>query len=227
MTTHNRKRLIQPQSLAHLIADAIRDMILSGELFPGDHLVEERLTEQLGVSRPPLREALRLLEREGLVVSMPRRGTIVTPLTPQDVHEIFTLRATYEQMAVNLGVPVRYPERLERMREALEAMAEAARKQDRAELVSSGFEFHLALVALAGHRRLEDAYRPLWLQLRLCMVVNTRVRERLNETLDDNVERHRRLLAVIESGDRDAVLAELEVHGDRAFMNELTQEAST
>lgn len=218
------KRLIQQPSLVHLVADAIRDMILAGELLPGDRLIEERLTEQLGVSRPPLREALRLLEREDLVVSIPRRGMIVSPLTLQDVYELFTLRAIYERMAVNLGVPVRDPERLERMREALEAMADAAHKEDRAKLVKSAFEFHLGLVALAGHRRLEDAYRPLWLQLRLCMAVNTRVREQLSETLEGNVERHRRLLALIEAGDPEAVLAELEVHGDRAFIDELIRQ---
>lgn len=224
MVTEDRKRLIQQPSLVHLAADAIRDMILSGELLPGDRLIEERLSEQLGVSRPPLREALRLLESEELLISVPRRGMIVQPLTVRDVYELFTLRATYERMAVNLGVPVRHPARLDRMRQALETMAEAARREDRAKLVAAAFEFHLALVALAGHRRLEEAYRRLWLQLRLCMAVNTRVREKMSETLEENVERHRRLLAIMETGDRDAVLAALEVHGDRAFMKDLVEQ---
>jgi DNA-binding GntR family transcriptional regulator len=213
-----RDRRIQQPSLVRLAADAVRDMVLSSELRPGDHLVEERLTEQLGISRPPLREALRLLEQEGLLISIPRRGVIVTPLTTQDLYEIYTLRTAYERMAIELGVPVRDPQLLARVRRALAAMVEAAKNDDRAQLVKSSFEFHLAVVGLARHRRVEDAYRALWLQLHLFMAVNTRVREEQNdETLEANVERHRRLLATVEAGDRSAVLAELENHGNRTL----------
>jgi DNA-binding GntR family transcriptional regulator len=222
-----RDRRIQQPSLVRLAADAVRDMVLSSELRPGDRLVEERLTEQLGISRPPLREALRLLEQEGLLVSIPRRGVIVTPLTTQDLYEIYTLRTAYERMAIELGVPVRDPHLLARVRRGLAAMVEAAKNDDRAQLVKTSFEFHLAIVGLARHRRVEEAYRALWLQLHLFMAVNTRLREEQNdETLEANVERHRRLLATVEAGDRTAVLAELENHGNRtvfeAAMKELT-----
>jgi DNA-binding GntR family transcriptional regulator len=222
-----RDRRIQQPSLVRLAADAVRDMVLSSELRPGDRLVEERLTEQLGISRPPLREALRLLEQEGLLVSIPRRGVIVTPLTTQDLYEIYTLRTAYERMAIELGVPVRDPQLLARVRRGLAAMVEAAKNDDRAQLVKTSFEFHLAIVGLARHRRVEEAYRALWLQLHLFMAVNTRLREEQNdETLEANVERHRRLLATVEAGDRTAVLAELENHGNRtvfeAAMKELT-----
>jgi len=109
-----KDRRIQQPSLVRMAAETIREMVLSGELRPGDRLVEERLTEELGISRPPLREALRLLEQEGLLLSMPRRGVIVTPLSAQDVYEIFTLRTTYERMAIELGVPCKDPELLAR-----------------------------------------------------------------------------------------------------------------
>ena len=213
-------RRIQQTSLVHLAASAVQEMILSGELRPGDRLVEERLTEELGISRPPLREALRLLEQDGLLVSIPRRGVIVTPLDARDLYEILTLRTTYERMAMDLGIPVRRPELLARVRNALEAMSEAAAKADRAALVRSAFAFHLSLVGLADHRRLEEGYRSLWLQMHLYMAVNTRVREEQNETLEGNVERHRRLLAMVEAGDRAAVLAELENHIDPALLEE-------
>ncbi len=220
-----RDRRIKQPSLVRLAADAVRDMVLSSELRPGDRLVEERLTEQLGISRPPLREALRLLEQEGLLVSIPRRGVIVTPLTTQDLYEIYTLRTAYERMAIELGVPVRDPQLLARVRQALAGMVEAAKNDDRAQLVKSSFEFHLAVVGLARHRRVEDAYRALWLQLHLFMAVNTRVREEQeDETLEANVERHRRLLATVETGNRAAVLAELENHGNRTAIDEAMRE---
>jgi DNA-binding GntR family transcriptional regulator len=216
------ERKIKQLSLAHLAAEAVREMVFSSELRPGDRLVEERLTEELGISRPPLREALRLLEQEGLLVSMPRRGVIVTPLSAQDLYEIVTLRTMYERLAVQLGIPVRDPELLTGVRQALDAMSAAATKEDRVQLVRSGFEFHLSLVGLASHRRLEDSYRSLSLQLHLYMAANARVREERNESLEEHVERHRHLLAVVEAGDREAVLAAFKNHGDRALIEQMT-----
>jgi DNA-binding GntR family transcriptional regulator len=219
-----KDRRIQQPSLVRMAAETIREMVLGGELRPGDRLVEERLTEELGISRPPLREALRLLEQEGLLLSMPRRGVIVTPLSAQDVYEIFTLRTTYERMAIELGVPCKDPELLARCHRAVTAMVQAAKAEDRAQFVRASFEFHVAIVGLARHRRLEDAYRGLSLQLHIYIAANTRAREERNESLDENIERHRRLLAAVERGDREDVLAELADHGDRTFLEEMTNE---
>jgi DNA-binding GntR family transcriptional regulator len=219
-----KDRRIQQPSLVRMAAETIREMVLSGELRPGDRLVEERLTEELGISRPPLREALRLLEQEGLLLSMPRRGVIVTPLSAQDVYEIFTLRTTYERMAIELGVPCKDPELLARCHRAVNAMVQAAKAEDRAQFVRSSFEFHVSVVGLARHRRLEDAYRGLSLQLHIYIAANTRAREERNESLDENIDRHRRLLAAVERGNRDEVLSELANHGDRTFLEEMSTE---
>jgi DNA-binding GntR family transcriptional regulator len=220
-----KDRRIQQPSLVRMAAETIREMVLSGELRPGDRLVEERLTEELGISRPPLREALRLLEQEGLLLSMPRRGVIVTPLSAQDVYEIFTLRTTYERMAIELGVPCKDPELLARCHRAVNAMVQAAKAEDRAQFVRSSFEFHVSVVGLARHRRLEDAYRGLSLQLHIYIAANTRAREERNESLDENIERHRRLLAAVERGNREEVLSELANHGDRTFLEEMSTES--
>src|SRR3981081_4790077 len=114
-----------------MAAETIREMVLSGELRPGERLVEELLAEELGIARPPLREALRVLEQEGLVLSLPRRGVIVTPLSAQDVYEIFTLRTTYERMAIELGVPCKDPELLARCHRAVNAMVQAGKPRAR------------------------------------------------------------------------------------------------
>lgn len=208
---------LDPPSLVQLAAEELRRLILSGELRPGERLVEERLTERLGISRPPLREALRLLQQEGLITVQPRRGASVTELEESDVLEILTLRSALERLAVELGVPVTEPARLERCREALAAMEECARTEDRARLVECGYAFHHSIVALAGHRRLEQIYQSLHMQLLLCMAMNLYVRETKYENLDEHVARHRHLLEIIEAGDAKAVLAELAVHGERSF----------
>ncbi len=214
--------VLKQPSLVQLAADALRDVILAGEVKPGERLIEERLTQQLGISRPPLREAMRLLQREGLVHLLPRRGATVAPLSRRDVWEIETFRAALDRMAVELGVPVSDPERLEACRDAIRQMEEATREHDWGRLVRAGSGFHLTVAALPGHLRLEEAYRNLQHQLRLYMAMNSRTRRR-DESIEEHVERHRRLFRLIEAGDRDAVLAELAVHGDRTYLEAIEE----
>ncbi len=208
---------LDPPSLVQLAADELRRMILSAELQPGERLIEERLTEHLGISRPPLREAMRILQQEGLIVVQPRRGATVTSLSDRDVFEILTLRSGLERLAVELGVPVTDPDRLQRCRDALAEMEACAGREDRAHLVECGYAFHRSIVGLAGHRRLEGLYDSLHQQLLLCMAMNLYAREHYYEGLARHVERHKVLLDVIESGDPKAVLEELAAHGERSF----------
>jgi DNA-binding GntR family transcriptional regulator len=204
-------------SLVILAANEIRKKILSAEFAPGERLIEERLTEELAISRPPLREALRLLENEGLIVTRPRRGTFVSTLTDQDVYEILTLRSALERTAFELGIPVSDPALLEPARRALEEMGRCAANEDRGALVQAGYLFHAALIGIAHHRRLSEIYASVQRQLLLCMSRNLIARERYYEDLGKHVGRHRTLLELVEAGDQQAALAELAVHGERSF----------
>ena len=211
------RRITAPPSMSTLAAEALREMVLSGDLQPGDRVIENRLTEQLGVSRPPLREAMRVLEQEGLIVQVPRKGAVVAPVTPHDIYEIVSLREEIEQIAVRLGVPVRSQERLERLREAFADLEAAAEEDGAPRVVASSFAFHLAIVGLAGHRRLEDVYRSLSLQMRLCMGMNRRARAEI-ETARQDAGRHRPLMDLVEAGDVDAMAHALAHHGQRTFL---------
>jgi len=213
------RRIEHPPSMVQLATEALRHMILGGELLPGDRIIENRLTVELGVSRPPLREALRLLEQQGLVEQVPRRGAFVRNLTLHDVYEIFTLRRELERLAVDLGMPVRDPLALRRCENALAAMQQAAEAGDQAVVTEHAFEFHVSVIGLSGHRRLEDIYRSLNQQMLLCMALNRQARAKQAETLLEDVGRHRRLLELIESGDVAAVHHALEHHGDLTFLD--------
>lgn len=221
------QRIVKPPSMVELAARSVRQMILGGTLLPGDRVVENRITEQLGISRPPLREALRMLEHEGLIRQSPHRGAVVTPLTLHDVYEIVTFRRELERMAVTLGIPVLEESRLQRCWDAVRRMEAAADRRDEAELSEATFDFHLAVVGLAGHGRLESAYRSLQLQMQLCMAFNRNARGRRKESASANVLRHRHLLRIIEQGDPEAVLSELERHGDRTFLDDLPASLDT
>lgn len=211
------RRIEAPPSMADLAARALRGIILSGDLRPGERVVENRLADVLGVSRPPLREAMRVLEQEGLITQIPRRGAVVTPLTLHDVYEIFSLREELERVAIYLGVPVRDGERLDRVRAAFALLQEAAEAGDPGAVTERGFDFHTAVVGLAGNGRLEAAYRSMSLQMQLCMGMNRKAR-RTRETLLGDADRHRRILQTIEQGDADATYRMLRGHGHRTFL---------
>jgi len=147
----------------------------------------------------------------------------VTPLDAEDVHEIYTLRFALDRLAVELGVPVRDPALLVPLRVALEEMDQAAIAGDLERLLECNIAFHTAICGLACHRRLMQVYRGLMLQLRLCMAMNLRLRQRAHGNLRENVARHQLLLDLVERGDRKGLLAALGEHGDRSFMEHLDE----
>ena len=218
------RRIEAPPSMSALAAEALRQMVLTGELRPGDRVIENRLTEELGVSRPPLREAMRVLEQEGLIVQTPRKGAVVAPVTPHDIYEIVSLREEIEQIAVRLGIPVRSQERLDRLRQAFAELEAAAEEPGAPRVVETSFAFHLAIVGLAGHRRLEDVYRSLSLQMRMCMAMNRRARAEI-ETAREDAARHRPLLDLIEAGDVEGTAHTLAHHGQRTYLLSISDDA--
>ena len=111
----NRLQNITPVVLRDLVFDRIQLAILEKQLKQGDHIHEQELTQRLNVSRTPVREALVLLERDGLVTSLPNRGTFVRKYDEQDIQEIFTLRTALENLAAALVLPKLGAEHLAQM----------------------------------------------------------------------------------------------------------------
>lgn len=138
-------------------------------------------------------------------------------ITQHDVFEIATLRRDLERMALRLALPDLAPERVERCRAALREMERIAATGTEGDMVSAGFEFHYAVVGLAGHRRIESTYRAMAMQLQMCMALNNQARREI-EDLDGNVARHARMLDVILTGDPDAIEAEFDNHGNLSFL---------
>lgn len=214
-------QFVAPPTLVDSVVAELLRMMLSGELKPGERLVEERLTEHLGVSRPPLREALRVLQRDRVVNYAPRRGVVVAPLSPRDVREIYSLRWALERLAVDLAVPVENLGQLESLETEIVQMRSAAEAGDVAAVTAANWRFHLALCGLAGHSRLLSSYQSLTMQLQICMAMNLRFREELLGNALESVGRHEVLLEAIRSGDRRRVYEEIDHHGDISFMDQL------
>lgn len=203
--------------LVQMAADAIRRKILSGTLQPGQQLVEERLTEELAISRPPLREAMRLLETEGIVERLPRRGAFVRTLSDRDAHEVITIRAALERLAFETGIPVTDDELLKPARQALEEMERCAANEDRGALVVAGYRFHSALIRIADNHQLDMIYASVQQKILLCMARNLVARERYFEDLQSHVRRHRELLDIVKRGNLAEALHALATHGEDSF----------
>ncbi|MEU8381271.1 GntR family transcriptional regulator [Streptosporangium sp. NPDC048865] len=204
-------------SLVELSMRRLRHEILSGALAPGERLIEEQLTQRFGISRAPLREALRSLGQQGLVEHLPRRGARVAELTREDVDELFGLRDVLERYAVETALPLSGARDMTALAEALEGMASAVRLDDPFSENEAHRRFHVALVELAGHRQLLMAYEPVILKLQLYMAANLR-REAEQRAPAEGVERHRRLFEAIASGDPATALGALSRHGARTYI---------
>lgn len=150
------------------LADQIREFIVegisSGRWEPGERVVERRIAAELGVSQGPVREALRQLEAQRLIETLPNRGARVRDFTEQDLAEIFPVRAGLERTAVELALP-----RLAGCLDALEAhnrrLGEAAREGDLHEQMRLSIAFHREIVETAGNRLLVSVWEGLGIEL--------------------------------------------------------------
>lgn len=204
-------------SLVQLAVLRLSRDILGGRTDPGERLVEEQLTRRLGISRAPLREALRLLAQQGLVEHVPRRGVRVATLSDRDVQELYAVRDLVERHAVQAGLPVAGAADLAGLRAALAEMRTATSRDDRLGVAEAHRRFHVALVELGGNRQLSSVYESVLIKLQLYMAINLR-REAEVAAPADGVHRHEVLLAAVETGDPAAVLGALGDHGARSYL---------
>ncbi|MEU0130072.1 GntR family transcriptional regulator [Streptomyces sp. NPDC006289] len=145
--------------------ETLRRRIIEVELQPGERLVERDLAAELEVSRIPLREALRLLAADGLVVLVPHRGALVAPFTPADVRDLFDVRESLESLAARLAAERADEDGLARLAAGLDAARAATRAHDRAAIAAANAAFHTDIVELAANALLSAVMRPLWARM--------------------------------------------------------------
>ncbi|HMG41025.1 MAG TPA: GntR family transcriptional regulator [Acidimicrobiales bacterium] len=142
--------------LRDVVRDEIRSMIITGHFAPGARLIEDRLAEDLGVSRNPVREALRVLESERFVEMMPRRGAVVATMSEEEVDEIFEIRRVLEGLAALLAARRATDDDVRALRRTLEAASRAVERGDRNRLTSLNTEFHERVHRVASNGYLRD-----------------------------------------------------------------------
>ncbi len=163
-STRDRKpsNFKRPPTAQEAVSAELRREILEGELPPGTQILQDRLAEQLGVSRVPVREALKILEGEGQISYEPHRGYFVTELDLKELREVYQIRNLLEAEAVRLAIPLMSSDDDDRMDQALRDTEDAGRRNDIVALTAANRRFHFAMIDPCGLTRLVRIIRQLW-----------------------------------------------------------------
>jgi len=140
--------------LREIVFETLRDAIINQVLRPGERLMEIQLAEEMGVSRTPVREAIRKLELEGFVVMVPRRGVYVAGISMKDIHEVFEVRSALEALAASLAAERITEEELEEMERRLVEEAKETEANNLRSIVEIDTSFHDLLYKAARNERL-------------------------------------------------------------------------
>lgn len=204
------------QSLRERIVRRLRDAIITGDFPATARLREPELAGRLGVSRTPLREAIRQLEAEGLVNTVPRVGTFVSEVHPQDVENTYAIRAVLEGLAARQAAENLDPAKAARLREIL---AELERKQaDYRAYHEAAGRFHEVIFALSGNERLQTIYQSLTHQVARFRSLSLALPQRPERSLRE----HKRIAtAILRGRGKEAEqLMRVHVEGARAVLRQ-------
>lgn len=187
-------------SLRLLVENRLRTAIGNGIFKPGQRLIERELCEQTGVGRTSIREALRQLEAEGLVTTVPHRGPIVSTITVKEAEQLYELRALLEGFAGRACARTRNPEILGRLRKQFEIMVVVGRNEDRSDLLAAKTEFYAAMLEGCGNVFVQRFLSMLLNRVTLLRMTSMTQKDRIEHSLRE-IET---ILVAIESGDEDA-----------------------
>jgi DNA-binding GntR family transcriptional regulator len=189
------------------VLEILRSEIMTGRYEPGERLIEATISEELGTSRGPVREALRQLEHEGLVDSIPYRGAVVLDVSDEEVQEVLIpIRLTLESFSFAKALEVMTEDDFAELAKQLWLMEEGARRNDLQQVVEADLAFHEVVIAGSGRHTMQ-VWRSIWPRIRSYFIRYGRFRE-----LDSIVEEHRELLEALRTRDRGQTLAVLERH---------------
>ena len=183
--------------LRDVVFESLRTAILEGKLKSGQRLMEVQLAEQLGVSRTPIREAIRKLELEGLVIMLPRKGAYVADMSFKDLIDVLEIRASLEGLAASLASGRRRDEDIEGLEKLAREFEESVKSGDIEEVLKKDVEFHEYIFSLANNKKLYQIINSLWEQVHRFRV--TYVSD--YEASLSLVEEHNKILEAIKGAD--------------------------
>jgi DNA-binding GntR family transcriptional regulator len=182
-----------------MVAQKLREAIMSGTLKPGQRLVERELCEMTGVSRPSIREALRLLEADGLVNTVPHRGPVVSTISLEEARQLYAARAVLEGFAGRECARLRDPAVVRRMGDALTRLKAAFAKPDMIAVLEAKTDFYAALIGGCQNAFIERMLKPLHDRITLLRITSMSQPKRINKSLREVTA----IWRAIQSGDEE------------------------
>ena len=179
-----------PLSLVRHVTDFLVDSIINGRLAPGERLIENDLQRRFSISRGPIRESLRILEKDGFVVTSPRKGTFVRKITQKDVEENFPIRANLEGLAARSALDHIRQKDIARMELALSKMEQAAQKKNLKAYLKQHLDFHETFILASKNDTLVEILQNLRRQAMWFSLLYFYV----SEALEDELRVHREIL---------------------------------
>ncbi len=165
MDNLSKLNLDEYKPLRDVVFENLREAILEGNLKPGQRLMEVQLAEQLGVSRTPVREAIRKLELEGLVVMLPRKGAYVADVSLKDVIDVLEIRASLEGLAAYLAADRISDEDIKKLETIMQDFNQGKDEFDVDTLLKKDVEFHECIFKATNNSRLHQLINSLWEQV--------------------------------------------------------------
>ncbi len=209
--------------LRDVVFNTLRQAILTGELKPGERLMEIHLANRLGVSRTPIREAIRKLELEGLVTMIPRRGAEVAQITEKSLQDVLEVRRALDALSVELACDRISEEELSRLSEACDAFEEATKTRDTQKIAWADVDLHDIIVEATNNDRLAQLVNNLSEQMyryRFEYIKDESAHDRL-------MEEHRIIFESIRNKDKETAARTAKLHIDNqetAIMKQLRLE---
>ena len=197
--------------LRDVVCQTLRQAILRGELKPGERLMEVRLAKKLGVSRTPIREAIRKLELEGLVLMIPRRGAEVAEITEKSMRDVLEVRRALEVLAVSLSCDRISGEQIEALKEVAEEFDRSLTSDDVTRTAEADVHFHDIIYRSTDNQRLIQLLSNLGEQMYRYRVEYLKHRE-----FHPQISReHKELISYLEAGQKGQAEDKIAVHIDK------------
>ena len=200
----------QPTTLREQIYKRISELIFTGRIRSSERIVEAKLAEHLGVSRTPVREALHLLENEGVLESIPRIGYQMREIRPEEIQEIFELRKVNETLAVRWAITRITPEEIDSIERCLAESEELIRSGNLDQFTQKDAEFHELLIKGSGSARLSEICRLLRKHLSLYRAQSLQDSAEATKALEDHLSIFERIKARDEAGAVKAVIEHID-----------------
>ena len=194
--------------LRDVVFNTLRQAILRGELKPGERLMEIQLANKLGVSRTPIREAIRMLEQEGLAVTIPRKGAEVAKMTEKDMEDVLQIREALDELAAKIACEQISEEQLEELVATMHEFEESTKTDNVKKIAEADVKFHDIIYQSTGNPKLVNMLNNLREQMyryRLEYIKDKTTHERL-------VQEHNRIIDAMQLGNVKEAKAAIKLH---------------